>query len=126
MPPFTPLSRIVPPVVYPESTVYLETIPFSFPLYAAGPGLTIAADTATFRYDAVGNMLKANNRDAWISRGYNPNGTLAGDTLFVRWWLGADTAHTYGLRFGYDRNGRRTWRGFSLRLGLTSTQRLCA
>jgi len=101
------VRRIVPQVTYPESTVNFGPGPVSFPLYTVG--LTLPKDTATFAYDSVGDIVHANNRDAWISRHYNPNGTIASDTLFVRRWLGADTAHIYGLRFGYDLNGRRTW-----------------
>jgi RHS repeat-associated protein len=72
-------------------------------------GLTIPADTAIFTYDEVGNLRKATNRDAEVSRGYYPNGALRADTLKIRTYAGADfSSHVYGLRFEYDLNGRRT------------------
>ena len=101
--------RIVPQAVYPEDTVAVpghNTV--YFPLYTSG--LTIPADTATFAYDAVGDLASANNGDARIARTYNLNGTLAADTLRTRTWTGSDfTQHVYGLRFGYDLDGRRVW-----------------
>ncbi|MFL5541998.1 MAG: RHS repeat-associated core domain-containing protein, partial [Longimicrobiaceae bacterium] len=71
--------------------------------------VTIPADTARFTYDAMGNVLSANNRDARISRSWNDNGTLASETQRIRTYAGNDTtAHTYRLDYGYDLDGRRT------------------
>lgn len=85
-----------------------DTINWHFPLY----GLPTFADTASFTYDAVGNLLTANNREARIRRTYSLNGTLQTDSLRIRTWAalsaGGDfTTHRYGLRHGYDLNGRR-------------------
>jgi RHS repeat-associated protein len=71
--------------------------------------VTIPADTATFGYDGMGNMLWANNRDARISRTWNGNGTLASETQRIRSYAGTDTVtHAYRLDYRYDLEGRRT------------------
>lgn len=72
----------------------------------------IPADTARFGYDAAGRMRWAINRYARVTRSYHTAGTLASDTLRIRV---ADTSvanfdqHVYGIRYGYDLNGRRKW-----------------
>ncbi len=72
-------------------------------------GLTIRGDTATFEYDAAGNMTGAINRDAVVRREYNVNGTMRSETQRIRTYAGLDTtAHTYRLEYTYDLNGRRT------------------
>jgi RHS repeat-associated protein len=71
--------------------------------------VTIPADTATFGYDGMGNMLWANNRNARIARVWNTNGTLQSETQRIRTYAGTDTTtHAYQLNFVYDLNGRRT------------------
>jgi len=71
-------------------------------------GLTIASDTAAFTYDSLSNIRSANDRDAQITRTYNPNGALATETQRIRTYVGSDfTQHAYQLRYGYDLNGRR-------------------
>jgi len=75
-----------------------------------GWGVTVPGDTATFTYDATGNLRTAGNRDARIRRHYTLNGLLAADTLIVMPWTGTDsTLHVYGLQYGYDVDGRRKW-----------------
>ncbi|HEV7589062.1 MAG TPA: RHS repeat-associated core domain-containing protein [Longimicrobium sp.] len=82
--------------------------------FTAGPvsqmrAVTIPADTATFGYDGMGNMLWANNRDARVARSWNPDGTLASETQRIRTYAGTDTvSHAYRLDFEYDLDGRRT------------------
>jgi RHS repeat-associated protein len=74
-----------------------------------GCGYRIEEDVQTFRYDAMGNVTRADNRDAQVRRRYNQNGTLQIDSLRIR---SSDSAgfsrHEYGLEFRYDLNGRRT------------------
>ncbi|HEX5180319.1 MAG TPA: hypothetical protein VFW04_13375 [Gemmatimonadaceae bacterium] len=41
------------------------------------------SEEATYGYDAVGHLVVANNPYARIARTYNPNGTLASDTLRI-------------------------------------------
>jgi RHS repeat-associated protein len=54
-------------------------------------------------------MLYAANRDAIVRRGYNPNGSISGDTLIIATYATRDTTqHVYGLRYAYDMAGRRT------------------
>ena len=75
-------------------------------------GYTVNADSALFAYDALGNITRADNRDALIRRGYYLNGLIRGDTLTIRTIaeLGAGgdmTTHVYPLSYTYDLNGRR-------------------
>jgi RHS repeat-associated protein len=71
--------------------------------------VTIPADTATFGYDGMGNMLWANNRNARVARSWNTNGSLQSETQRIRTYAGTDTTtHVYQLNFVYDLNGRRT------------------
>lgn len=56
-----------------------------FPLFPnVDSTLHIAADTATFTYDVMGNVLTANNRYAKVRRTYNANGSVATDSLRLR------------------------------------------
>ncbi|MGH7719357.1 MAG: RHS repeat-associated core domain-containing protein [Gemmatimonadaceae bacterium] len=107
-------QRIVPAVSYRDTTSRLGST--RYPLYpnCNSTWLCISGDTVTITYDVVGNVLTADNRDARIRRTYNANGTLATDTLWIRTYAelnagGNFTTHVYGLRFGYDLNGRRVW-----------------
>ncbi len=74
-------------------------------------GTSFLADTVTYTYDVAGNMLTASNDFARIARTYNLNGTMAADTERVRESDSASTSfsHVYGLRYGYDLEGRRLW-----------------
>ncbi|MDP9348066.1 MAG: hypothetical protein M3P24_02840, partial [Gemmatimonadota bacterium] len=113
--------RIVPEVTYGVRTDTVRGMAWHFPLYrqdAEGGfsvenngsyGLTLPADTVVLAYDTVGNLLRADNREARVRRSYYPNGALRTDTLRIRTYTGTDTTrHAYGLRLEYDRNGRRT------------------
>lgn len=77
---------------------------------ALGRVVRIGGDD-TLTYDAMGNVLTANNEYARISRSYNLNGTLATDTLKI---ATADstaldfTEHIFPLSYGYDLSGRRS------------------
>jgi YD repeat-containing protein len=91
-----------------------------FPLYPNnGTGYRVAADTLTFVYDIAGNMTRADNRDARISRSYYSNGLLETDSIALRDVIGYQTGFStkYGIRYRYDRNGRRT----SLRSALSDS-----
>jgi RHS repeat-associated protein len=106
--------RIVPDVTKLDTTANS----WHFPLYA----LPTFGDTATFTYDAMGNLLTAYNRDAQIKRTYNQNGTLQTDTLKIRTYAelsggGNFTSHVYGLRHGYDLDGRRLYTKVPHQLG---------
>ncbi|HZG43849.1 MAG TPA: hypothetical protein VEY93_12860, partial [Longimicrobium sp.] len=73
-----------------------------------GATVTFPGDTERFAYDRSGNLIYAANRDAIVRRRYNPNGTLAGDTLIIATYATRDTTqHVYGLRYQYDVLGRR-------------------
>jgi RHS repeat-associated protein len=97
-----------------EPEVYSNGVP-PYPWYPndGSTGYRIAGDTARFAYDGSGNLLRADNRDAWVRRSYYPNGAMRGDTLKIRTLAelsagGDSTSHVYGLLHTYDRNGRRT------------------
>jgi RHS repeat-associated protein len=121
-------SRIVPAVFYGDTATcdpgYPGQCPSRYPLYHFDPsirGLKIPPDTAKFTYDSVGNVRTANNRAAHVTRYYNRNGTIAVDTLRIAAYgqfatpgdfncqPGDLNCHVYGLRFGYDLDGRRVW-----------------
>jgi RHS repeat-associated protein len=74
-----------------------------------GSGILIPADTAVFTYDAVGNMIGADNRYAQIRRTYNTDGSVETDSTRMRDYDGlAFNTHVFGISYDYDLNGRRT------------------
>ena len=76
----------------------------------ASQGLTIAADTETFTYDATGAILTANNHDALVSRRYYPDGLIQAETLKVRDYTANDySKHVYpvGTSTTWTAAGRR-------------------
>ncbi|MGE3635616.1 MAG: hypothetical protein AB7P00_37270, partial [Sandaracinaceae bacterium] len=78
-----------------------------FPVFETS-GLTIDTMTATFSYDAMGNMLTANNAHARITRTYALNGALETDSLAIKnYGSGSFGTHQYRLVNHYDRDGRR-------------------
>ncbi|HEX5727228.1 MAG TPA: RHS repeat-associated core domain-containing protein [Longimicrobiaceae bacterium] len=82
-----------------------------YPAYPTHPDCSyrIAADSAVFAYDAMGNLTRADNADAQVRRAYFPNGLLRVDTLRVQTLERNDwTQHLYVLEHGYDLNGRRS------------------
>jgi RHS repeat-associated protein len=96
------VSRVMPPAVYASETCgqhgLLFPCTYRFPLYPNAPssGLTVPGDTATFTYDASGNLLTANNRAARIRRTYTPGGLLATDSLRIRTFSGAQICPPIG------------------------------
>ncbi|HVP40161.1 MAG TPA: RHS repeat-associated core domain-containing protein, partial [Candidatus Saccharimonadales bacterium] len=123
-----PVRRVVPQVNYGQMNCLLYAPCFyTFPT-RDGPDVCLAEDTATFGYDATGNLRRADNGWALVHRAYAPNGLLAYDTLIVRTYethapspCGGgdrhaaglnhnwpDFTHVYALQVSYDRDGRRT------------------
>jgi RHS repeat-associated protein len=96
------LNRVVQRVIPAQSTLGLVKYTY---------GTSFLADTVRYTYDVAGNTLTANNVFATITRAYNLNGTLAADTERIRESDSASTSysHVYGLRYGYDLEGRRIW-----------------
>jgi RHS repeat-associated protein len=76
-----------------------------FPSEANGD-LKIPADTVVFRYDAAGALTIANNRWARIKRSYFKDGSIDRDSLWIRNLGDTSFSHAYGIRYGYDLNGR--------------------
>jgi RHS repeat-associated protein len=90
-----------------------------------GATVAIAADYADFGYDGAGNLVRADNRAARITRTYFPNGLLETEGTRIRTFhapyttsddityrQGSFDLHTYNLRYSYDLDGRRdTLRG---------------
>lgn len=116
-----PVMRVVPRTAYPRTACAghypgpvvgdpvncLYHTPW-FP-NIVGDSIEVPADTLVFAYDSAGNMVRADNRYARVRRTYYLNGLLATDTLLVRNYVGTVFGHAYGLRYGYDRDGRRSW-----------------
>jgi RHS repeat-associated protein len=72
--------------------------------------LTLAADTASFSYGPMGELLTADNRSAKIKRTYFRDGRIETDTLRINAWTAGDpTIHNYGISYRYDLSGRLTW-----------------
>jgi RHS repeat-associated protein len=67
---------------------------------------SVGAATDSFRYDVMGRMTLADNQHARIRRSYFAGGGLRTDSQTI---VAGTTAQSYGLEFGYDRNGRRSW-----------------
>jgi RHS repeat-associated protein len=85
----------------------------SYPRYgkiaSRGDSLFVPGDSAAFAYDLLGNMTRADNRDARVRRTYYRNGQLKLDSLYTRTVTDTFFArHAYGLEHTYDRAGRRT------------------
>ena len=84
-----------------------------FPYYSRS-GLTIPADTATFAYDAAGNLVRAVNGYASVVRTYSSDGVVGSDNLRIRTYgdpgttAGAGYGPTYRLGYSYTRDRRRT------------------
>jgi RHS repeat-associated protein len=123
------ILRAVPGDTYPSRTVGIATMSalsgfpnHPYPYYPSdssadplwgGTGVwdyKIAADTAIFAYDLMGNLLCADNNNAKVRRTYFKDGRVKTDTSKVRnWisWLFPDTTnHVYGLTYQYDLSGR--------------------
>ena len=92
-----------------------------FPWRTIGGGwdstVTLAGDSASFEYDAVGRLVRADNREARIHRAYYPGGALKTDSIYFASFdapgqgLTAPAflgAHVYGITYTYDLDGRRT------------------
>ena len=98
-----------------DPTQYTAKHPYpQYPTNTEDCSLTVAADSSILEYDALGNLMRADNSDARVERGYNLNGTLAWETLRIRTLDGAPSslesflAHSYHSNYEYDLEGRRT------------------
>jgi RHS repeat-associated protein len=83
-----------------------------FPMFGTGTGYQIPADTMRFTYDALGNTLTANNRDARVTRTYYNNSLLKTETQQIRTLAeipagGSFNSHVHTLTYKYDKDGRR-------------------
>jgi RHS repeat-associated protein len=103
------VRRTVPAVTYPRECPS-ATYPCQdvFPRYsnAADGALEISEERTTYRYDADGNMVRAENNDALVARSYHPNGMLRTDSLSIRSLNGPELTHHYGLAYGYTLSGQ--------------------
>jgi len=112
------VKRIVPRRVWPRTDCTGHqgydmngTCLARFPQYAnlVGDSLEVPADTVLFGFDTAGDMIQADNRDAHIRRSYAINGTMTSDSLWLRNYTNTAFGTVYGLRYGYDKDERRTW-----------------
>lgn len=93
----------------PPASQCLMTFPF-FP--TNGTSLVIPGDTVRFVYNSAGRMIRADNREARISRSYFTNGALASETQALRSYGTASfTTNIYGQTYRYDLDGRRVRHG---------------
>ncbi len=80
----------------------------SYPITQLPYAYTDAGDTETFQYAPDGQVSKAINKNATVSRGYDVTGRLRADTLQIKT---ADRSgfgiHSYISTYTYDRDGRR-------------------
>ena len=102
------VERVTPEKFYAADTTAMVA---PFPYYSQA-GLTIRADTATFAYDAAGNLIRADNGYASVVRTYTRDGLVATETQRIRRYRDpgiADPgyAQSYTLAYGYDRDRRR-------------------
>ncbi len=117
------VERITPSVTYRSESFSRLQRTWTFPSRPLDPDnaanpVRIRGDTATYEYDVMGNTIRADNHDALVRRGHNPNGTLAWEEQTIRSYTGSDTtSHRYRMDYGYDLAGRRTalWYPASLR-----------
>lgn len=99
------IQRVVPGKT--DTAVVFDGVLTPLPFYY-GNDYVIPADTQVFAYDAAGDVVRADNRDAQVHRTYTPFGAVATDTLRIRTWSGTDfSKHVYGLGYTYDLDGRR-------------------
>jgi hypothetical protein len=92
----------------PAANVPYPRLPIA-PGLTAVPDSTIGSTTEAFDYDAMGNLILANNDDAQVTRAFFSNGLLQSETQRIRTYGGSDfTAHVYTTNVEYDLNGRRT------------------
>lgn len=81
-----------------------------FPVYPndGASGLALPADTARFVFDYAGRLVRADNREARISRSYFAAGALRTDTLRIRsYGTTSFTTTVFGTRQSVDAAGRR-------------------
>ncbi|HEX6912219.1 MAG TPA: RHS repeat-associated core domain-containing protein [Longimicrobium sp.] len=72
-----------------------------------GTDYAIPADTTWTRYDLLGRMVYAENRDAIVERAWYPGGALQNETLRLRQYTGSlFTEHVYVTGYAYDLAGR--------------------
>ena len=110
-------SGIIPTTVFHVEGGYEPERTSSYPRYPNdalnnASGYTIFMDSSVFVYDELGNVTRADNRDALVRRGYYLDGQIRGDTLKIRTIAeleagGDTTSHVYALGYKYDLNGRR-------------------
>jgi len=84
-----------------KSYTYGAGVMHPMPYYYSG-GLTIDSVTSVFTYDAMGNMLTADNADAEITRTYSLNGLMESEEQDL-----GTSGGTHLLTYDYDREGRR-------------------
>jgi RHS repeat-associated protein len=75
-----------------------------------GHTLVLEREISEYTYDVMGNLRSATNPWARVSRGWNPNGTLAADTLQIATYASGFGAgeHVYATAATYDLSGRPT------------------
>ena len=116
------VQRLVPSVTYPQTNctdmpygIRYPSAPFPtclmrFPYYPNGAdsSLVVGADTARFVFDAAGRLVRADNKDARVSRSYFASGALMSETQRIRSYGTSNFDVTsYYQSYRYDLGGRR-------------------
>ncbi len=110
---------IINVAVNPQPQDYVNYPYFKRPISGGGvnDSLIVFRDSAFFDYDETGNLLRADNNDARVRRGYFPNGQLKVDTLHHAYYNFVAAATTpsfpgtpFTQVFVYDLSGRRVSR----------------
>lgn len=81
-----------------------------FPMYPTpgGSSLVLSADTLRFVFDQAGRMVRADNKDALVSRTYHPAGSVSGETTTMRSYSSPAFNTSFSQSYTYDVGGRRT------------------
>jgi len=103
------ITRVLPHITY-------QSRPTAFYIQPPGsvwdaqpyPAYDIPLEAHTFTYDAMGQLLTADNADAKVKRSYYPSGLIKLDSLRIQTVARDDwERHKYGLEYTYDLDGRR-------------------
>jgi RHS repeat-associated protein len=113
------VRRIVPSVEYAQLPGTCPVDRFSpyagqcagmvFPIFPnRGTSYVIPEEWTTYRYDLVGNMVRAENGDAVVTRTYYPNGQIRTDSTAIRDFSAENAfSQVFGIEYGYN-EGRLT------------------
>jgi RHS repeat-associated protein len=101
-------KRTVPGRSFVADSVQVGDIKVLMPYLTTGGTLNIQERVDSFTYDAVGNLLRADNPFARITRGYSLDGLITVDSVALRDTTAAVFNRHFVIKHEHDRSGRRT------------------